>query len=68
MSALSLPESIHRHIKEIAQKEGMSINHFISAALMSFFLHSRHMGRSLDYWQLTLCFRCVIRINIFFLS
>ncbi len=35
MSALSLrlPESIHRHIKEIATKEGVSINQFISSAV-----------------------------------
>jgi uncharacterized protein (DUF1778 family) len=35
MSALSLrlPLSIHRHIKEIAQKEGVSINQFISSAV-----------------------------------
>ena len=35
MSALSLrlPESIHRHIREIARKEGVSINQFISSAL-----------------------------------
>lgn len=35
MSALSLrlPESIHRHIKEIANKEGVSINQFISSAV-----------------------------------
>lgn len=35
MSALSLrlPESINRHIKEIAKKEGVSINHFISSAV-----------------------------------
>ncbi|MBI5073702.1 MAG: toxin-antitoxin system HicB family antitoxin [Nitrospirae bacterium] len=35
MSALSLrlPESIHRHIKEVAKKEGVSINQFISAAV-----------------------------------
>jgi uncharacterized protein (DUF1778 family) len=35
MSALSLrlPNSIHRHIKEIATKEGVSINQFISAAV-----------------------------------
>ncbi len=35
MSALSLrlPDSIHRHIKEIAQKEGVSINQFISSAV-----------------------------------
>ena len=33
MSALSLrlPESIHRHIREIARKEGVSINQFISS-------------------------------------
>jgi len=35
MSALSLrlPQSIHRHIREIAQKEGVSINQFISSAV-----------------------------------
>jgi hypothetical protein len=35
MSALSLrlPASIHRHIKEIAKKEGVSINQFISSAV-----------------------------------
>ena len=35
MSALTLrlPNSIHRHIKEIAQKEGVSINQFISSAV-----------------------------------
>lgn len=35
MSALSLrlPESIHRHIKEIAKTEGVSINQFISSAV-----------------------------------
>jgi len=35
MSALSLrlPESIHRHIKEIAKKEGVSINQFILSAV-----------------------------------
>ncbi len=35
MSALSLrlPESIHRHIKEIAKMEGVSINQFISSAV-----------------------------------
>ncbi|MCP4195709.1 MAG: toxin-antitoxin system HicB family antitoxin [Proteobacteria bacterium] len=35
MSALSLrlPNSIHRHIKEIASQEGVSINQFISAAV-----------------------------------
>ena len=35
MSALSLrlPDSIHRHIKEIARKEGVSINQFISSAV-----------------------------------
>jgi hypothetical protein len=35
MSALTLrlPESIHRHIKEIAKKEGVSINQFISTAV-----------------------------------
>ena len=35
MSTLSLrlPSSVHRHIKEIAQKEGVSINQFISSAV-----------------------------------
>jgi uncharacterized protein (DUF1778 family) len=35
MSTLSLrlPNSIHRHIKEIAKKEGVSINQFISSAV-----------------------------------
>lgn len=35
MSALNLrlPESIHRHIREIAKKEGVSINQFISSAI-----------------------------------
>ena len=35
MSALSvrLPHSIHRHIKEIAQQDGVSINQFIISAV-----------------------------------
>ena len=35
MSALSLrlPQSIHHHIREIAKKEGVSINQFISSAV-----------------------------------
>jgi hypothetical protein len=35
MSALSLrlPDSIHRHIREIARREGVSINQFISSAV-----------------------------------
>ena len=35
MGALSLrlPESIHRHIREIAKSEGVSINQFISTAI-----------------------------------
>ena len=35
MGALSLrlPESIHRHIKEIAKREGVSINQLISSAI-----------------------------------
>lgn len=35
MSTLSLrlPDSIHRHIKDIAIKEGVSINQFISTAV-----------------------------------
>jgi len=35
MSVLSLrlPDSVHRHIREIAEKEGVSVNHFISSAV-----------------------------------
>ncbi len=35
MSALSLrlPDSVHRHIKAIARREGVSINQFISSAV-----------------------------------
>lgn len=35
MSALNLrlPNSVHRHIKEIASREGVSINQFISLAV-----------------------------------
>lgn len=35
MSALSLrlPESIHRHIREVAKREGVSINQFIASAV-----------------------------------
>ena len=35
MSALSLrlPDSIHKHIREVAKKEGVSINKFISSTL-----------------------------------
>lgn len=35
MSTLSLrlPDSVHRHIKEIAAQEGVSINQFISSAV-----------------------------------
>lgn len=35
MSSLSLklPNSIHRHVKEIASKEGVSVNQFISSAV-----------------------------------
>jgi hypothetical protein len=35
MSALSLrlPNSVHRHIKEIVSQEGVSINQFISSAV-----------------------------------
>ncbi|GJL62153.1 MAG: hypothetical protein NPIRA04_08070 [Nitrospirales bacterium] len=35
MSALNLrlPDSMHRHIKEVAKKEGVSINQFISSAV-----------------------------------
>nr|VFJ47350.1 MAG: HicB family protein [Candidatus Kentron sp. DK]VFJ58648.1 MAG: HicB family protein [Candidatus Kentron sp. DK] len=30
---LRLPDSIHRHIKEIAEREGVSINLFINSAV-----------------------------------
>ncbi len=35
MSTLSLrlPDSIHRHIRDIAKREGVSINQFISSAV-----------------------------------
>jgi predicted HicB family RNase H-like nuclease len=35
MSSLSLrlPDSLHRHIKEFSEKEGVSINQFISMAV-----------------------------------
>jgi hypothetical protein len=35
MSTLSLrlPQSIHRHIRDIAKREGVSINQFISSAV-----------------------------------
>jgi len=35
MSALNLrlPDSIHRHIREFAKREGVSINQFISSAV-----------------------------------
>jgi len=35
MSALNLrlPDSVHRHIKEIAKKDGVSINLFITSAV-----------------------------------
>lgn len=35
MSALSLrlPDSVHRHIKEFAKQEGVSINQFIACAV-----------------------------------
>jgi uncharacterized protein (DUF1778 family) len=31
--SLRLPDSIHRHIKELARKEGVSINQFIASAV-----------------------------------
>ena len=31
--SLRLPDSIHRHIKEIAEREGVSINQLISTAV-----------------------------------
>ncbi len=31
--SLRLPESIHRHIREIAKQEGVSINQLISSAI-----------------------------------
>jgi hypothetical protein len=35
MSALSLrlPESLHKQVKELAEKEGMSINQFVTSAV-----------------------------------
>jgi len=30
---LRLPDSIHRHVREIAEREGVSINSFITAAV-----------------------------------
>lgn len=35
MSALNLrlPNSIHRHVREVAEREGVSINQFISSAV-----------------------------------
>lgn len=35
MSALNLrlPNSIHRHVREVAKREGVSINQFISSAV-----------------------------------
>jgi len=50
MSALSLrlPDSIHRHIKEIATTEGVSINQFISSAVaekISAILTEDYLGR-----------------------
>ena len=35
MSSLSLrlPDSLHRHVKEFSEKEGVSINQFISTAV-----------------------------------
>ncbi|MBI4697992.1 MAG: toxin-antitoxin system HicB family antitoxin [Nitrospirae bacterium] len=50
MSALSLrlPDSIHKHIKEIANKEGVSINQFISSAVaekISAILTEDYLGR-----------------------
>jgi len=31
--SLRLPDSIHRHIKELARKEGVSVNQFIVSAV-----------------------------------
>lgn len=31
--SLRLPDSVHRHIKKFAQKEGVSINQFIASAV-----------------------------------
>ncbi len=50
MSALSLrlPDSIHRHIKEIAEREGVSINEFISSAVaekISAILTEEHLAK-----------------------
>lgn len=33
VSSLRLPDSIHRHIRETARREGVSINQFISSAV-----------------------------------
>ena len=35
MSALSLrlPESLHKHVKELAEQEGISINQFVTTAV-----------------------------------
>jgi len=50
MSALSLrlPDSIHRHIKQIAEREGVSINQFISSAVsekISAILTEEHLAK-----------------------
>ena len=46
MSALSLriPNSIHKYIKEIAQKEGVSINQFISSAVTRLRIFNKHFS------------------------
>ena len=30
---IRLPDSIHRHIRDVARKEGVSVNQFISSAV-----------------------------------
>jgi predicted transcriptional regulator len=69
MSALSLrlPDSIHRHIKEFAQKEGISINQFIVTALAEKYPHWQQkiicrLGR--NEWITGLLLRCWLRLRI----
>ena len=30
---LRLPDSLHKYLKEVAKKDGVSVNHFISTAV-----------------------------------
>lgn len=50
MSALSLrsPESLHKQVKELAEKEGISINQFITLAVaekMSALITEEYLGK-----------------------